>query len=202
MARKLGTALMLSGTALIVAALSLLLWNCWEDRQAGAAVEDILPQIVEISETNNVRDTKDGGADSSLYSTEMTQVEIDGFWYIGYLSVPILDLELPVMSEWDYDRLKISPCRYSGSTKTGDLVIAAHNYSRHFGIIKTLSVGDKVYFTDMDGTVSAYEVEETDVLSPDAVEEMTAGDFALTLFTCTYGGQSRVTVRCKRVQEP
>ena len=29
---------------------------------------------------------------------------------------------------------------------------------------------------------------------------MTAGDFDLTLFTCTYGGKSRVTLRCDRVE--
>ena len=36
------------------------------------------------------------------------------------------------------------------------------------------------------------------VVSFTAVEEMTAGEYDLTLFTCTYGGQSRVTVRCDR----
>lgn len=53
----------------------------------------------------------------------MTVVEINGYDYVGYLSVPKLDLELPVMSDWDYDRLKTVPCRHFGSTKTDDLVI-------------------------------------------------------------------------------
>jgi sortase A len=35
-----------------------------------------------------------------------------------------------------------------------------------------------------------------EILSPFAVEEMTSGDWDMTLFTCTVGGQSRVTVRC------
>ena len=50
----------------------------------------------------------------------------------------------------------------------------------------------------MDGVVTNYEVVGLDVLVPTAVEEMTAGDFDLTLFTCTYGGQSRVAVYCDR----
>jgi sortase A len=37
-----------------------------------------------------------------------------------------------------------------------------------------------------------------DILDPYAVEEMTAGNYDLALFTCTYGGKSRVTVYCDR----
>lgn len=73
------------------------------------------------------------------------------------------------------------------------------NYASHFGGLSKLSEGDGVIFTDMDGITTAYEVVAQDVLHPYAVEEMTSGDFDLTLFTCTYGGKSRVTVYCDRV---
>lgn len=184
---------MLLGAVLLLAALSLFLWNQREDRQAEISVERILPQVIEQTGEDKPKPTY-----PDPYDPAMTEVEIDGYAYIGYLSIPSLELELPVMSEWDYTRLKIAPCRYAGSTKTDDLVIAAHNYTRHFGPIKNLSIGDEVYFTDMDGVVSVYEVAETDVLQPTDVEEMTSGKFDLTLFTCTYGGKTRVTVRCER----
>lgn len=192
MRRKAGTVCIILGAALILAALSLFLWNQKEDAKAGDAVEEVLPQVVEEIEAA----IEDETVIPDPYTPEMTEVEIDGYLYVGYISIPALELELPVMSEWDYTRLKIAPCRYCGSTKTDDLVIAAHNYTRHFGNIKNLSVGDTVYFTDMDGVVSIYEVVEIDILDPTAVEEMTGSGFGLTLFTCTYGGQSRVTVRC------
>ncbi len=190
MGRKAGNLCLVLGTALILAALSLFLWNQWEDSRAGASVEKILPLVEEQIDIGE-----------RLYSTEMTEVEIDGYLYIGYLSIPSLGLELPVMSSWSYPQLRIAPCRYYGSTKTGDLVIAAHNYSRHFGNIRNLSAGDEVYFTDMDGEITAYEVAEVDTLNPTDVEEMTDSGYALTLFTCTYGGQSRVTVRCNAVEK-
>lgn len=190
MGRKAGNICLVLGTVLILAALSLFLWNQWEDSRAGASVEKILPLVAEQIDI-----------DAEIDNTEMTEVEIDGYLYIGYLSIPSLELELPVMSSWSYPQLRIAPCRYYGSTKTGDLVIAAHNYSRHFGNIEDLSEGDEIYFTDMDGVVTAYEVAEVDTLNPSAVEEMTDSGFALTLFTCTYGGQSRVTVRCNAVDQ-
>lgn len=102
------------------------------------------------------------------------------------------------MSQWSYPKLKKSPCRYRGSVYKDDLVIAAHNYRTHFGRIKDLSEGDEVIFTDIDGNIFYYEVALLEILAPNAVVEMESSEWDLTLFTCTLGGASRVTVRCKR----
>ena len=196
MRNKLGTICMLLGTVLILAALSLFLWNRREAEQAGEAAADILPQVVEqIAET-----AAEAPAPPDPLDPTMTEVEIDGYLYIGYLSIPALGLELPVMSEWDYNRLNIAPCRYSGSTKTDDLVIAAHNFAQHFGGLSGLTGGEQVIFVDMDNVVSTYTVVAVEILAPTAVEEMTNGEYDLSLYTCTYGGRSRVTVRCDRTE--
>lgn len=185
------------GAVLVLAALSLFLLNRQEDRQAGASVEKILPQLFARIEALQTGETSEAPAYPDPYDPAMTEVEIDGYAYIGYLSIPSLELELPVMSEWDYTRLKISPCRYAGSTKTDDLVICGHNYSRHLGPIRGLVPGDLVYFTDMDGVVWEYQVESVDTLRPTEIETMTAGTYDLTLFTCDYSTRKRVAVRCE-----
>lgn len=191
---------MVLGAVLVLAALSLFLWNQRENNEAGAAAEEILPQVIKQIETPGAVQEPDPSYPDP-YDPAMTEVEIDGYAYVGYLSIPALELELPVMSEWDYARLKIAPCRYAGSTKTDDLVICAHNYTRHFGPIRNLTPGDTVIFTDMDGVVWQYQVTVVDILAPTAIEDMTASGYDLTLFTCTYGGASRVTVRCERAAE-
>lgn len=198
---------MLLGTALIFGALSLFIYNQREATEAEMVRVNLLPQLMEVIEEN-----EEASAEPDTYAQpvgtpidyldpsafKMTEVEIDGYAYIGYLSIPKLELELPIMADWDYTRLRIAPCRYTGSVRSEDLVIMAHNYASHFGGLSKLYEGDSVIFTDMDGIVTAYEVVAQDVLAPNAVEEMTAGDFDLTLFTCTYGGKSRVTVYCDR----
>lgn len=205
MRNKIGTLLMGLGTVLVLAVLSLFLWNEQEAREAERSAERILPQLVEEIEQESTGLAPEDGENAAdypdPYDPAMTEVVIDGYAYIGYLSIPSLGLELPVMSEWDYTRLKIAPCRYSGSTKTDDLVIAGHNYARHFSPIKGLKEGETVYFVDMDGVRSDYQVASVEVLAPTAVEEMTSGTYDLTLFTCTYGGRSRVAVRCQRTGE-
>jgi sortase A len=131
---------------------------------------------------------------------EMPVVSYAGNDYIGYLDIPALDLQLPVMSDWSYDKLNLSPCRYSGSFLNGDLIIMAHNYSQFFGKLKKLSPGDTVYFTDGDQETFTYAVTAVEQLDPDDLEALNAGDWDLSLFTCTVGGRKRVTVRLSLMQ--
>ena len=124
--------------------------------------------------------------------------------YCGYLELPSLGIELPVQSSWSYPALKKSPCRYSGSVETNDLIIAAHNYASHFGRIGELTAGDLIIFTDAAGKQHEYSVSFMEVIAGQDVAQMFSGsaeDWDLTLYTCTLSGQSRVTVRADRVAE-
>lgn len=131
-----------------------------------------------------------------LEHREMPTVMLNGYAYIGVLEVPSMELSLPVMEQWDYDRLNISPCRFSGNVYDGDLVICAHNYPHHFGPLKYAPLGTQIKFTDAEGTVFYYEVVSVDTVGPNDVEGMVTGDWDLTLFTCNTSGQTRCAVRC------
>lgn len=200
---------MTGGLLLMAAALLLTCYNLWDERRAAASAEGVLGELpAEMRSAENAGTTETdemGEIEIPDYllnpEMEMPAVEIDGEGYIGTLKIPALDLELPVMEEWSYPRLRKAPCRYSGSAYRGDMVIAAHNYKTHFGRLKELRPGDEVTFIDADGNVFRYAVAETETLGGGDVEEMRAGDWDLTLFTCTYGGKSRVTVRCSLLPE-
>lgn len=206
--------LFLAGTVFILAAILLFLFNTFEDQQAKERVETVLPLIRKATPppvtqsgiTTDAASAIPNAAEIDRYipdyvlnpNMEMPTVEAEGDKYIGTLYFPSLKLELPVMSSWSYPDLKKAPCLYSGSIYTGNAVIAGHNYASHFGQLTKLNPGDAVYFTDVDGNVFTYEVVLLEVLEPTAIEEMTAGDCDLSLFTCTLSGQSRFTVRCDR----
>ena len=96
------------------------------------------------------------------------------------------------------NRLLLVPLLFVGVI---NLILLAHNYSRHFGQIHTLEPGDTVCFTDADGTRFMYEVSLVEQLERTAIEEMESGDWDLTLFTCTVGGAARVTVRCQQTDD-
>lgn len=201
MKRKIGIVLMVMGSVLILAALGLFLYNQNQQQRAAEAVEAVIPKVVAAINERHSEATETAPASPEVHIyREMPEEEIDGYNYIGFVAIPSLGLELPVMTDWTYPQLQISPCRYSGSMYTDDLVVMAHNYPKHFGKLFDLRIGDTVTFTDMDAETVQYVVVALDVLQPAAIEEMTAGDFDLTLFTCNYGGQTRVTVRCDRAE--
>lgn len=197
-----GSALVACGLLLMVLAALLTGYNLMEARRAGEQAGESLEQLRE-----QLPEPSDDGEDASEREIpnylldpdrEMPEMEIDGKDYIGILEIQALGLSLPVMSEWSYPNLRAAPCRYSGSAYDGHFVIAAHNYSTHFGHLEALAAGAEVRFTDVENNVFAYKVVCTEILGPDSVEEMVSGQWDLTLFTCTYGGQARIAVRCIR----
>ncbi len=185
MKRKIGIVFVIIGIILILCAAGLLCYNTVENRNAEKRAAEITAELESAADVEEAEE-----------SDEMDAVYVDGNWYVGKITIPVLDRDLPVMQQWSYDGLRISPGRYSGSIKTNNLVICGHNNTSHFGTLKYLKDGDEVYFTDVNGDVYSYAVDYIDTLGPYAVEEMTSGDWDLTLFTCTVGGRTRVTVRC------
>ncbi len=191
---KSGRRLIIAGVVLIFCATVFFGYNIWDDIRAGKSSASVAGAICDAS----------GGKmdDYRLFpDMEMPLKEIDGVSYVGKLQIPSLGLELPVISEVSSRSLRIAPCRYTGSAYNDTLVIAAHNYSSHFGRIKELQQDDEVIFTDVKDNTFVYRVTELEVLKPGEVEKMIKSDADLTLFTCTIGGASRVTLRCNRISE-
>lgn len=206
MMRKFGLFLIALGLVFLTAAGSLYAWNRAEDTRAGNASTQALAAVAEVIARSMTAPAPEDDPSSQTGAVPpeekgMTEVEIDGQRYIGRLTIPRLELELPILSEWNYDRLKIAPCRYSGTIAGENLVLLAHNYRKHFGPIRRLEPGDRVIFEDMDGAVFQYQVAATDVVVPTALEDVTMGIHGLTLITCTYGGQTRVIVSCDQIVE-
>ena len=188
MPKKSGVILISLGAVLILAALLLFLYNRSEDRRAGQEAESLL---------EDVRSTMAANADPEPQEEPAEEITYD---YAGVIAIPDLSLELPVIAQWNYARLKVAPCRQSGAAADGDLVIAAHNYKSHFGYLDRLEPGASVIFTDMEGTVYRYAVEEIRQLEPEDVEDVSSvfsSEYPLVLYTCTPGGKARVAVFCR-----
>ena len=193
---------MLTGLLLIAAALVITWLNMWEQRSAGVYSDYARDKVVNaINDEREKADPDDEPPYIRNPDMEMPVVTVDGMDYIGVLSVPVLGLELPILSEWSYPNLKKTPCRFSGSAYLDDLILLGHNYTTHFGKLRRLKQGDTLIFTDAVGNVFNYEVVDQEILEPTMIKDLKAGDWDLTLFTCTLGGRTRVTVRCDRIKD-
>jgi len=190
--KTIGNVFMTAGLLCCLAAVALVFYNVQDTKRAEEVSQAVVADLVEKIEQQN---------DVGIMNPErdMPSTEVEGYSYVGILSIPALDLSLPVMKEWNYENLKNAPCVYRGSVYSDDMIIAAHNYGKHFGNLKKLPIGTEVVFQDIENAKYQYEVVEINLIEGTDVEEMVAGEWDLTMFTCTLDGQKRYTVRCERV---
>ena len=194
MRKWIGVICVFLGVLCILSAIGFVAYNRWEDMNAKDVAQDFLEDVQSII-------NEEQSEQPLLNDTKMATVEVDGYDCIGILSVPVLDLELPVLTDWSYAKLKTAPCHYYGSYYEKDFVIAAHNYKSHFGRLSKLQAGDIVVFTDINNIEHYYEVVLLETLPKNATKEMITSGFDLSLYTCTPGGSNRVTVRCNAAQD-
>ena len=100
-------------------ALGLVLYNMRENNRAEEANRTLVTQLIQTRPAPRLPDPtpppNKGGTEEARVIPPMPTKLIDGWLYIGALSFPSLDLELPVMDDWDMEALKYSPCRYAGN---------------------------------------------------------------------------------------
>ena len=183
MRNKLGHYCTVLGILLLLAAIGLWGYNYYDANRADEAAQNLLTEV-------------------TMQQSQQTQESAiakaaDDETFLGTLSIPALGLELPVYNRFDDKLMKDTVCRYSGAVDTEDLVIAGHNYRRHFGKLSDLQQGDEVMLKTMDGNTYTYQVLALETLNATAIDEMTSGEYALTLFTCDYSGNARIAVRCQ-----
>lgn len=204
--KKRGIASIALGFIFITAAIGLGLYNKLDSDRAGDSSEQLTSGIAALLDKNaapvlsDIRDnelTQLGAADEASNKT----ISVSGYDVSGIISIPDIGVNLAVISEWSYPNLSVSACRYSGSPD-GQMILLAHNYKSHFGMISRLENGDEISFTDVDGTKYSYLVTGIEQWAEGNMREIISGDnWDLTLFTCTYSGTERIVVRCARATE-
>lgn len=198
-----GVICMLIGLAMLAGAGWLLYDNYLQDEAAGSFSAEMLASMKQelkiAAPTPAPTPAGIGVVPEETPVPEMSTMMIDGQECIGYLEMPTIEINLPVINDWNYDALKIAPCRYWGNVHDNTLVVLAHNYERHFSKIRDLDIGAPVQFVDADGGIHRFTVAAHEVLEPTDVIKMIESDYDATLFTCTYGGSMRAAVRLERV---
>ena len=198
MRKGFGICCIILGVCCLISSLGLIAYNRWEEEKAQDVSKNILQDVREnIPDHTHEESDRDESVEIPVdIPREMLTTQVNGYDCIGILSIPVLELELPVLTDWSYAKLKIAPCHYFGSCFEKDFVIAAHNFQSHFGRLSELQPKDLVLFTDISGTVYCYEVVLLETLPANATEETITSGFDLSRYTCTPGGASSVTVRC------
>lgn len=204
----------LLGIILIASGLILTGYNIFQESSADEASKEVLHKLllrgnnsnnVNISEENigeyNL-DVVDEEIDIPDYilnpDMDMPKVEISGSHYIGIIEFPSVGKILPVTDGCDFNKLKFSPCVYSGTAYLNNFIIVARNYKSHFGGIAQLPFGDKIVFKDIDGNLFKYSIVEKERIDEDDLSKISLEDWDLSLVTSSAGGTASMVLRCEK----
>ncbi len=137
-------------------------------------------------------------------------LNISGTGVMGYITIPVIDVELPIYHGTSVEVLNIAAGHLEGSSfpvggKNTHAVISAHRglpSARLFTDIDKLVVGDIFTITILD-QIFTYEVEDILIVKPDQMDKLSIipdGDY-VTLMTCTpYGVNThRLLLRSHRI---
>lgn len=202
--KRKGYVLIGLGVVLLFGAFCLLMHNNQLEEHAEEASKAVIPKLereIKHNKENNLDVVYEQMIKNQNVMKEplpsVPTVEVNHYTYAGLLSIPSLGLKLPVLEKYRYRDLNVAPCRYYGST-SGHFIIAGHNYRSHFGRLSELKKGDVVYYTDGNGEVLEYRVKVIEEIDANDNETLVKQGWDLSLFTCNYMGDKRVTVRCKK----
>jgi sortase A len=136
------------------------------------------------------------GIEGEYTDPEMPAMEYDGTDYVCLLEVPAWGISLPVQNSWEPAKLVCNPCRYTGSSYDGTLVLGGSNQDGQFAFCGKVDLGDSVIITDMLGSQFTYKVqsiERSKSIEDDKVQDEL---YKLILFVRERFSDKYIIVKC------
>ena len=172
---------------LAVAAVVLTLWQVGMHRAAekvSGYVQTIYAQIPQPQ----------GAVPEERRDNKMPALAIDGTDFVGILEMPKFGSSLPVCGDWG--AVSKYPCVFDGSVYDGSLQIGATTQKGQYDFYRAISVGDSVYFTDMEGNRFSYQVADIRYEKHADQDALQKNAGALTLFIKNVYAMEYIVVFC------
>ena len=189
---KLTLGLLVAGAVLMLSAIAFTVINISLEKTAQRNATAIADRMIGL-----IPEVKNAQADDRV-DTRMASVSVDGADFCAIIEIPAFGKKLPVYCEWDLARVRMYPCRYTGSTYDGTLVIGGSDTAGQLDFLSEISERDALLVTDTEGNCYIYEVARIDLVRSADTETLTEGDHDLVLFARNTYGDGYTVVRCSR----
>ena len=160
-----------------------------------------------VDTENENNNTSSGIASTPQGNTSSSTVKeptYKGFTVIGTIEIPKIKISYPILKEASTSAIEKSVAMLYGvgPNNPGNTLIIGHNYrdGRFFANNKNLSIGDKIYITDLKGKRLAYTIYdkfETTTEDTEFITRNTNGAREISLQTCTDDGSMRLIILAK-----
>lgn len=142
----------------------------------------------------------------STSSAEGKKPQYNGFDTAGTMEIPVTGFKGPVIEQYEYSpkalETSVVVLYGAGLNQVGNTTVAGHNYRNgvFFSNNKKLSIGDKIYVTDLTGkrlSYTIYDKFEAAENEADYITRDTQGAIELSLTTCTDDSKARLIILAK-----
>ena len=158
---------------LVTAAVALAIWqwniHAWEQKAQGY-VSTITAQIP----------APQNATPEERRDNTMPVLCIDGKDFVGILEMPRYGSVLPVSADWG--NASANPRRFDGSVYDRTVQIGATTQVGQYNFYREISVGDSVFFTDMEGNRFSYGITDIHYAKHADQTALQRENAALTLF--------------------
>lgn len=178
--------------------------NVISNTQTNPVTNDIVNNNIEVIEPNidvdnTVQNVTSSGGTSSGSSNKKPTYK--GYNVVGKIEIPKINLKYLVLEKATPRSIDVSVgILYGpGVNKVGNTVIIGHNYKNgtFFSNNKKLSVGDKIYLTDLGGKKVTYTITKKYITGTDDFDYAsrdTKGKREISLSTCTDDSKQRLLI--------
>ena len=181
--QKLGFLLLLASLLLLIGSELL---NLRTQTRTAQFTEQILSRLPPPTEGDPV----------NYSNSVMPVLQSHGTDFVGLIEVPAYGIRLPIGSSWNQHTIPLYPCRFWGSAYDNSLIIGGSNKIGQFHFCTNLDLGEKIIFTDMEGTQFSYAVVRIDRREHADMVSFQSADADLTLFSRDTISGDYVIVRC------
>ncbi|MBR6528325.1 MAG: hypothetical protein IKT45_10360 [Lachnospiraceae bacterium] len=142
----------LAGGCLLIVAMGVLIFWQWNIHTSAEKTEyyvDMLRTLMPEPQNAVPEERRDN---------TMSTLSIDGIDFVGMLEIPHYDSTLPVCADWGTPSKY--PCQFYGSIYDRTMQIGGTSQKGQYDFYREISVGDTIYFTDMEGNRYGYSITD------------------------------------------
>ena len=183
-----GRLFMVAGICLLaVAAVVLICWQ-WGIHASKKQAANYVRQICALSPQPQ------SAVPEARRDNSMAILSIDGKDFAGILEMPGYGSSLPVCANWG--EVSKYPCRLSGSIYDGTMQIGTTSQDGQYDFYREITVGDPVFFTDMEGNRFSYKVADIRYEKHADQTTLQAQESSLTIFIKNIYGFEYILIFC------